>query len=84
MAVETLAALDSIDVMQATRRVLTRATGDWNVTAKVMLEATIASSERCADLCGKHAHHHEHCKLHAEWARKAADAARQVLSELSA
>lgn len=84
MAIETSAALDSIEVLQATRRILTRANGGDHVLATTLLEATIVSCERCAELCSKHAAHHDHCRLHAEAARTAADASRQVLSTLRA
>jgi hypothetical protein len=59
-----IAALDSVDVVQATHRVVSRA-GDARLQ-RLMLEAASAALERCAELCGAHAGHHDHRRLHAD------------------
>ena len=82
MADETRLALDSIDVIQATRAVLTRASGTDKSLQTLMLEAVIAACQRCADACGKHAQHNTHCRLHSESSQRAADASRRALAEL--
>src|SRR5919197_1315660 len=45
-----------------------------------VLEATIAAVERSASECGRHADHHEHCRVMSESGRRAADASRRALN----
>ena len=82
MSDAVLAALNSVDLAQAARRLLARPfIGDSKVT-NLAIEATVAAMERSAELCGQHAHHHEHCRLHAESARSTIEACQDVLSHM--
>lgn len=61
---------DCADVCAATARLLSRHTGhDANVTAQ-MLHACVKACRACADECGRHAAHHEHCRICAEVCRQ--------------
>jgi hypothetical protein len=79
MVPATRAALDCADTSAAASRVLGRtASPDARVIHSV-LQAAISAAERSAAECGKHAHHHEHCRLMSETAGRAADACRRAL-----
>lgn len=61
---------DCADVCGATAQVLSRHTGyDANLTADV-LRSCVTACRACADECGGHAEHHEHCRLCAEVCRQ--------------
>ena len=73
MATEIRAALDSADTAATAERVLARAgSADLGVT-KAVLAAAVAAAARAAEACGKHADHHDHCRLHAASAQRVAD-----------
>ncbi len=57
------AALTSVDVAVATRRVLTRSAGKADLV-RLQLGAAGASCELSRSQCASHVHHHEHCRLH--------------------
>ncbi|WP_328491601.1 hypothetical protein OHS59_01810 [Streptomyces sp. NBC_00414] len=74
--------LDCGDVVLATRRVLTGATGTDAGLLAAQLEACMIACQLSHDACGLHAAHHEHCRLCAEATQQAADACRTALAGL--
>jgi 2-phospho-L-lactate guanylyltransferase (CobY/MobA/RfbA family) len=81
MAAAVQADLDCIDICHALRQVLTRATADSSIL-RGLLEATVAACTRSAGECGRHAHHHAHCRLCSEGTLATAQACRALLEEL--
>ncbi|EHR60546.1 four-helix bundle copper-binding protein [Saccharomonospora cyanea] len=74
--------LDCSDVCDTTARVLSRHTGyDANLT-RAVLEACATVCRSCADECGAHAHHHEHCRVCAEACRRCEQACQELISGL--
>jgi hypothetical protein len=80
MAVAVRADLDCIDICHAVRQVLTRATADASVL-RGLLEAAVTACERSAAECGRHAHHHAHCRLCSEGTMATAAACRALLED---
>jgi hypothetical protein len=74
--------MNCADVLAVTRRVLTR--GFDIALLSSQLEACVMACEHSADLCAKHAGHHEHCRMCSEATRRCAEACRQVLRGLHA
>jgi hypothetical protein len=72
--------MNCADVVAVTRRMLSRANDGALLGAQ--LEACVMACEHSAELCGKHAGHHEHCRLCSDATRRCAEACRQVLREL--
>jgi hypothetical protein len=71
--------LDAADVAEAAAKVLSRATGyDPSITGSV-LAAAVATLERCADECARHASLHMPCRLCSETCRAGAQATRNML-----
>jgi hypothetical protein len=81
MAPALRADLDCVDICQALRQVLTRATADGAVLQGLLL-AAVAACERSAAECGRHADHHTHCRLCSEGTRATAAACRGLLDDL--
>jgi hypothetical protein len=81
MGAAVRADLDCVDICHALRQVLTRATADAAVLHG-LLEATVAACERSAGECGRHAHHHAHCRLCSEGTLATAAACRALLEDL--
>jgi hypothetical protein len=80
MVTATQAALDCTDVCGAASRVLARTAAPDDRVIRETLEAAIAAAERSASECGKHADHHEHCRVMSQSGRRAVDAGRNALS----
>jgi hypothetical protein len=78
-----IAALSSADVVAAARAVITRGGGDDSQLERQLLEAAVTACDRSGALCGAHAAHHEHCRIHSGVARDTAAACRALLAELS-
>jgi hypothetical protein len=74
--------LDCADVVEATRRVLTRGTGPDGALLSAQLEACVLACERSYEQCSPHAHHHVHCRMCSEATRHCAEAARNILKAL--
>jgi hypothetical protein len=72
--------LNCADVVAVTRRVLTG--GNDGALLSSQLEACVMACEHSAELCAKHAGHHEHCRLCSQATRECAEACRQALREL--
>ena len=81
MAAAVRADLDCVDICHALRQVLTRATADATML-RGLLESGVAACERSAAECGKHAHHHAHCRLCSEGTLATAAACRALLDDL--
>jgi hypothetical protein len=78
----TRAALDAADIAATAGRVLARGEAADLGVVKCVLEAAAVSAERCAEECGAHAEHSEHCRIHSESAGRAAGLIRSQLSKL--
>ncbi|WP_432992204.1 four-helix bundle copper-binding protein [Dactylosporangium sp. CA-233914] len=72
--------LNCVDTVATTRRVLSR--GSDAALLSAQLEACVMACEHSAELCAKHAHHHEHCRMCSQASLKCAEACRQVLHGL--
>ncbi|WP_020578435.1 hypothetical protein [Actinopolymorpha alba] len=68
------------DVVATTRRVLTR-DGDVALLS-AQLEACVIACEHSTQSCGKHAAHHEHCRICSEATQRCAEQCRQVIQGL--
>ncbi|GGM43179.1 four-helix bundle copper-binding protein [Dactylosporangium sucinum] len=72
--------LNCADVVAATRRVVTR--GGDAVLLSSLLETCVTACEHSAELCAKHAHHHDHCRLCSQATARCAEMCREVLRGL--
>src|SRR5260221_8839272 len=72
--------LDCGDVVVATRRLLTRATGDDSALVAAQLEVCLMACRRSHETCSRTAH--EHCRLCVDATHRAADACRRALQAL--
>lgn len=70
--------LDCADVVQATIRVLTRATEHTLLSAQ--LEACLLACERSHESCREYAEHHSHCRICAETTKECANVCRELLA----
>lgn len=76
--------LDCADVCDATAKLASRRTGSDELLLRSMLDVCASACAMCAEECGKHATHHEHCKICAEACRacqQACEAAMQDVGE---
>jgi molybdopterin-guanine dinucleotide biosynthesis protein A len=78
-----IAALSSANVAAAARAVITRGGGEDSRLEQQLLEAAITACERSGRLCGAHADHHDHCRIHAGVAGETVAACNALLAELS-
>ncbi len=74
--------LDCGDVVVATRRLLTRATGEDGALLAAQLEACLIACQRSHEACRRTADAHEHCRLCSEATQRAAEACRQALQAM--
>ena len=74
--------LDCGDVVVATRRLLTRASGDDSALIVAQLEICLMACLRSNETCSRTAAVHEHCRLCTAATRRAADACRRALEAL--
>lgn len=79
MAGSVLRDLDCADVVQATIRVLTRATDLDHGLLSAQLEACLMACERSHESCRMHAEHHSHCRMCSAATKECADACRELL-----
>ncbi len=82
MRLNVLHDLDCGDVVVATRRLLTRATGDDSALIAAQLEVCLMACRRSHETCSRTAAAHEHCRLCIAATDRAADACRQALKAL--
>lgn len=76
--------LDCADVVEATRRVLTRGNGPDSALVSAQLEACLLACERSHESCSRHAEHHVHCRICADATQRCAETCRQLLTALHA
>lgn len=75
--------LDCADLCAVNAKILTRRTGyDANLTRAVVRACALACKS-CADECGSHAEHHEHCKICADACRRCEQTCNDLLASLS-
>ncbi|GAA0727051.1 four-helix bundle copper-binding protein [Dactylosporangium roseum] len=72
--------LNCADVVAAARRVVSR--GADAALLGSLLEACVAACEHSAELCGRHAHHHDHCRICSQATSRCAEACRAILRGL--
>jgi hypothetical protein len=72
--------LNCADVVAATRRTVSR--GSDIALLSSQLEACVLACEHSSELCAKHAHHHDHCRLCSQATLRCAEACRQILQGL--
>ncbi|GAA2585197.1 four-helix bundle copper-binding protein [Dactylosporangium fulvum] len=72
--------LNCADVVAAARRVVSRG-GDATLLGS-LLETCVMACEHSAELCGRHAHHHDHCRICSQATLQCAEACRAVLRGL--
>ncbi|MEA2197452.1 MAG: hypothetical protein QOJ25_1503 [Solirubrobacteraceae bacterium] len=77
-----IAALNSADVAAAANAVITRGGREDSSLEREMLDAAITACGLSERLCGAHADHHDHCRLHASQARDTVAACKALLAEL--
>jgi hypothetical protein len=74
MVNEVRRALDCADICQVTERVLSRGPATDAKIDRALVEACILACQASAEACGRHADHHEHCRIHSECAARCANA----------
>lgn len=74
--------LDCADVCAASASIATRRTGSNADVIRRMLQACVEACRRCGEECGRHASHHEHCRLCAESCRRCANACDAAIDTL--
>ena len=74
---------DCTDVCTATMGVVSRQTAYAATVARPLLEACIAVCKSCGDECGRHAQHHEHCRVCEQACRRCEHACRELLNALT-
>jgi hypothetical protein len=62
--------LDCADICTATGTVASRRTGANDEIVRRLVEACAEACELCAAECGRHAGHHEHCRVCADACRQ--------------
>lgn len=74
--------MDCADVVEATRRVLTRGNEADTSLLRAQLEACALACEHSNALCAQHAGHHDHCRICSEATRECAQMCRRLLKTL--
>jgi len=72
--------LDCADICAVTGGIATRRTATNEDVMRGILEACIVACRACAEECGLHASHHEHCRICAEVCRTCERACQQLLA----
>jgi hypothetical protein len=70
------------DVCATTASTLTRQTAFEPQLVRRVVEACLDACRLCGDECGRHANHHEHCRVCAEDCRRCAQACEDLLGSL--
>lgn len=71
--------LDCADVCLATATLSGRRTGSNGEVIRKMLDTCIVACRICGEECGRHAKHHEHCRVCAEACRRCQSACEAAL-----
>jgi hypothetical protein len=74
--------LDCADICTTTGRLLARQHALDPALAQAMLQTCVAACRLCADECGSHASHHDHCARCADACRACEEACRALLGAL--
>ena len=74
--------LDCADVCGATARIVTRQTTGETTFVRDLLLACATACRLCAAECGRHAEHHDHCRVCAEACNRCEQACQDLLSTL--
>ena len=74
--------LDCADVCDATRNLLTRQTEYVAETARAQVSSCRELCAACAEECGLHADHHEHCRICGAECRRCEEACSAVLDAI--
>lgn len=74
--------LDCADVVQATARVLSRASGMDRSLLSAQLEACLVACERSHEYCRNHAEHLPHCRICSQSTEECAAACRELLASM--
>lgn len=75
--------LDCADICTATGSVASRRTGSNEAVMRHLLETCAEICRLCAEECGRHAHHHDHCRVCAEACRDCDEACRAAIETLA-
>jgi len=73
---------DCAEVCTATLGVVSRQTAYQASVTRPLLEACVAVCTSCGDECGRHARHHEHCRICEQACRRCEQACRELLGTL--
>ena len=76
--------LDCTDVCTVTAAVLSRLAEYDPGATRPLLEACVATCKSCGDECGRHAPHHDHCRVCEQACRRCERACQDLLDALSA
>jgi hypothetical protein len=82
MADAVTAALSSASVVASARVVITLGGGEDSRLDQQILEAAVTACERSERLCGAHADHHDHCRIHAGVALDTVAACKALLAQM--
>lgn len=74
--------LDCADVVQATARVLNRATDMDHSLLSAQLNACLLACERSHELCSAHAEHHSHCLMCSKATKECMNACRELMATI--
>jgi len=74
--------MDCVDVVETTRRLLTRNVGPGTALLRAQLKACLMACERSNEQCAKHAAHHAHCRICADSTGRCANVCRALLTAL--
>lgn len=74
--------LDCADLCATTGAVASRRTGSNETVIRLTLEACAEACRVCGEECGRHAEHHEHCRVCAEACRTCERACRAAEASL--
>jgi hypothetical protein len=83
MADAVIAALSSASVTAAAATVIIQGGGEDSELERQVLAAAITACRRSERLCGAHADHHDHCRIHSGVARDTVAACEALLGGLS-
>ena len=74
--------LDCADVCAAAGSVASRRTGGNEGVIAELLNACAVACRLCADECGRHGDHHDHCRICAEQCRRCAEACSEAVKSV--
>ena len=75
--------LDCADICEATGRIMSRQTEPSPEVVRAIVATCADACRLCAEECGRHADHHEHCRVCAESCRRCEQACQDALATLA-